>query len=258
MNKSLILLVITCSIAAGLHHVYRAGHRGEVLYKGKTLSYWIEALEEEKPELASNESSSKQVAEAAIRDIGTNAFALLKTMICAKDGNWKRTVSEYLIDSGITGIRLKLPSDNRRRAFKAFEVIGPSSIGTLIPLLQDRYACPEASALLIGYGTNAVVPLLACARNKDKSIRLEALNILGAIHENPDHVVPVLTEGLRDFAPEVRVVCARSLGYYGRYARESIPCLREASTKDESNEVRKWADDSLGRIQTAVDRESFR
>jgi HEAT repeat protein len=75
-----------------------------------------------------------------------------------------------------------------------------------------------------------VLPILLDGmRDPDKDVRIVAATYLGILHESPERSVPALIEGLRDENPEVRRASATALGSFEEGAEEAIPELRRAA-----------------------------
>lgn len=91
--------------------------------------------------------------------------------------------------------------------------------------------------------------LKQAAKDDDRAVRSQALHALGNLgKDDPDAVVPVLVEGLRDVVIEVRITAILALGGIGPEAKAAVPALTNAA-RDGQAAVREAAADALKHIQ---------
>ena len=91
--------------------------------------------------------------------------------------------------------------------------------------------------------------LKLAAKDDDRAVRSQALHALGNLgKDDPDAVVPVLVEGIRDIVIEVRIAAILALGSIGPEAKAAVPALSNAA-RDGQAGVREAATDALKKIQ---------
>jgi RNA polymerase sigma factor (sigma-70 family) len=87
-----------------------------------------------------------------------------------------------------------------------------------------------------------IVPLLLlAAKDKDASIRYQAVMNLSSVHPKSKGLVAALSAALTDENPGTRQQAAGSLGNLGTVAKPALPDLGRAALKDESHAVRHLA-----------------
>jgi HEAT repeat protein len=67
--------------------------------------------------------------------------------------------------------------------------------------------------------------LLQFAANTNIWVRYRAVVSLGAIHADPERVMPVLINALHDPNENIQNVAVQSLGQFGRHAEPAVPAL---------------------------------
>ena len=176
----------------------------------------------------------------------------------------------------------------RKAALKAAAILGAravESIPEVTGALEDPQFSPEAGLALSFMGSPAVTPLRDALQSDQPVVRREALRALGKLRErasiDPQIVVPLLLESLKDGDPQVRQVAATYLGIvrdrpreevagliaalqdpqaevrqaaalalssYGLEAEPAVPALTKASTKDPDEDVKREAARALVHI----------
>lgn len=140
-------------------------------------------------------------------------------------------------------------------AGEALGATGSDGVAVLVKRMaaatpQQHLALVQRSAHLANLGTNAapLVPILVADLQREDGVLVQAaVSSLGSLAIEPGVVVPALTNCLSSRYQSVRSRAARSLGNYGRAARESVPALVMAQG-DPSAEVRIAVTNALGSI----------
>jgi HEAT repeat protein len=78
-------------------------------------------------------------------------------------------------------------------------------------------------------------------------MRLTAIDVLGQLVDEPDQVVPVLTDALHDPTNLVQIRAALGLGNFGPAAKTAVPALVK-SLKGAGPNVGEWAAKALKAI----------
>jgi HEAT repeat protein len=176
----------------------------------------------------------------------------------------------------------------RRAALKAAALLGPRAVESLPDVaaaLSDPAYSPEAGLALSFMGSPAVQTLREAQHSDEPVVRREALRALGKLRErasiDPQLVIPLLLDGLKDSdaavrhvavtylgivrdqpAPEVaglvtaladsvsdvRSAAALALSSYGSDAAPAVPDLTRVSTKDPDDDVKREAARALVHI----------
>jgi HEAT repeat protein len=92
-------------------------------------------------------------------------------------------------------------------------------------------------------GTNAIPALLSATASPSEGTSCGAIEVLGLLQTDAEHVVPVLIKALERTNPAVRRDAGRSLARFGPQAIDSVPLLqslaKDPSTKREARETLK-------------------
>src|SRR5262249_1364688 len=105
------------------------------------------------------------------------------------------------------------------------------------------------SLAYVGPAADAAVPALfqAAKNNSNVIVRFHSILTLGAIHNQPARVIPVLLEFMKDSRVDVRRSAAEALGNYGTNASPALAILSNALNDPELS-VRDAAEDALKKI----------
>ncbi len=178
----------------------------EPAYQGKALSAWMDEWSKSlTADQKSPDRAKRDRARAAIQQIGTNAHPALLTMAGAKDSALKRRIIALANKQSFIRLRFQPADYYHARATYGFSALGPAAkpaVPALINLLHDRDRHVRASAAqclsLIGPEATNAVPALIKALNEEGNgygpVLINSMLALGAIHSEPDSVVPVLLE----------------------------------------------------------------
>ena len=237
MKKRFQLLVVF--ILAGLVLVFLV--RREPEYRGKAVRKWI-------GELNSKSEATSQSARRAVKDIGTNASAILLEKLKQSDPPYKSNLDSILRNQTIVKVDLNRASEAHKQAYEGFSALGQaakSSLPELVKLLDDPPVAQRALYVLCQMD-NAVIPfLLAAATNADPGIRAGALADVGnrAVHDR--EIVAAFVGGLQDPDSKVRWTAANALARYPEDVEVIVPALTQA-LEDSDRMVRSFAAQSLG------------
>src|SRR5438067_494655 len=112
----------------------------------------------------------------------------------------------------------------------------PSDIPPLIKKLKSGPPKARADAakelgkigqVKASYIKEAIPALLTAAKDKDDTVRKEALVALGTANANPEDAVPVMIDGLKSSNDQVKIAAADGLSFFGSDASEALPELRK-------------------------------
>ena len=135
----------------------------------------------------------------------------------------------------------------RKAALKAAAILGPRGVESLPDVaaaLADPAFSPEAGLALSFMGFPAVQPLRDALHSDEPVVRREALRALGKLRErasiDPQLVIPVLLEHLKDADASVRQVAVTYLGIVRDQPQPEVAGLA-AALEDSQAEVRQAA-----------------
>ena len=234
------------------------GH--EVQYQGQPLSYWLTGYDTQPNGRAWNQ------ANAAVRALGTNAIPSLLRMYAESDSGMTRvgnrqTAGERLqaISSGTDYADVPASAAMRHHleASFAFRALGPeasNAVPELVRVFQKNYATLPVlqDGIMeaiggIGPGAKDAVPaLLESLAILPDTGRANVFLELGRIHAEPEQVLPVLTDALRD--PSVKVLRSAlfALAQYGPAARSAVPAIKElANDPHQDPQISTFASQAL-------------
>ena len=216
----------------------------EPVYQGRSLNSWLHDLDSSIQErlpveqvrvLMAEKQKKREVAQEAIRQIGTNALPALITMLRSKDSKLKEKLFVWSTKQPISWLRLQGASERRWLANEGFRVLGEEAepaIPVLIEMLKDRdeVGVPVTTDALMAIGPKAFLAIICALTNQDYRIRIGALFALeeAAPKVSPAIVVPVLVERLTDTNAVVRSLAVFTLGKYASAAKAAIPGLLKA------------------------------
>jgi HEAT repeat protein len=271
----LLLGVLSINIAR------RLAPAREPVHDGKRLRAWLE-------DLNSTSLYTQETAQAAIRELGTNAVPALVQMLQSSDSLFKLRLMKLLGKQSLVRYRFRVAEEDHLLAIKGCRALGPlarPAIPVLIGLLNYCAPANEAacSLIVIDKGifpltravtnenlevavrsaavaqlasgrydeTTAVAALLASLQDRDPEISSQAARALGVLKKRPDLVPNALTQSLNSPSALVRRESAVALGRFGTKAQIALPFLLKA-TEDDDNIVREKAVLALQSISPAA------
>jgi hypothetical protein len=201
-------------------------------YEGKALNAWIDQLQK------SPDGARREEAEAAIRHIGTNALPTLLGMVRTKDSAFKKKLLALANRQTFIKLPLKPAEYYRAKATYGFGALGPAArpaIPALIELLHDNDREVRAYAAqclsLLGPEARDAIPTLIRVLNEEGNgygpVLLNSMLALGAIHSEPEVVVPLLLEYINGGRNDWNY-CAPAMDALGRYrekAKVAVPAI---------------------------------
>lgn len=233
-KRGRILIAVAAVLAIGIIAWAFFGGRSvppEPMYKGKPLSYWLQAYD---PVSGGTNRPNPADADAAMYHAGTNAIPTLLRMV-REEGSMKTRLLNWAYR--IPYFRKYHP---RRPSMEFLVVIlgfhalhedATPAIPELIKILNRNpgLGAMTCSMAVLGQmgpaAADAVPTLLRVATHTNRNVRMGALAALGEIHSDPDKVVPVLIAALHDPSAVNRAVAANSLARFGADAKPAVPAL---------------------------------
>jgi HEAT repeats len=238
--------------------------RDEPVYRGKTLSAWLDERHEPYP----GSVVLTKEAEAAVRAIGADAIPSLMNWLRASDSSGNQFASRVVTRLGVP---LRVPGSYEMQERAAY---GLAALGTVAkPVFPEIAMIALKDARNEGQRINAINALANCdadtmrllaagLKDPDRNIRLSAISALFHLRVAPDEVCLPALEGalndqdaqVRDSAsgtitrfeeeleacaagleqgdPTYRARAARILGSYRTRARKHLPKLEAAADDD--------------------------
>lgn len=244
----MLVLVIGVALAVPASRYPLIGWiRGEDLFEGRPVSYWISALKDA-------DASTRRQAALVLGDACKDAAeddpdcrraipALLETLGDADGFVRKCAATSFILSPRDAAV----PQD-------------PAAIQRLTAALADREVVVRQAAVRALWQAGAVAKeaggvarLREALRDKDDFVRMYAARALARIGPDAKDAVPALLQRLRqDEERDVRKLSAKTLGLIGARAigpqlPETVQVLSEA-LKDEHPGLREYAARSLGQL----------
>jgi HEAT repeat protein len=238
-RRKLLLLGAVALAAAGVGIVWTALSHREPVYHGKSLTAWMDQMYRCQlsartfPELAKAEE-----ARTAIHEIGTNALPSLIRMVRARDSQFKKALLALAANQSVFGLPFKSADYYHNRATWCFRALGRDAkpaFPALIELLHDPDRKVQASAAtclcMLGPEARDAVPALVQTLERgrigDGPVLIEAMLALGAIHSDPEAVLPVLLEYVNGSRKDwnYSAPAMDALGRYREQARSTVPAI---------------------------------
>ena len=229
MKRRLIMIAAVIVLLVGLVWQVLTMVPREPVYHGRPLSDWLMGFES--AVLPRDLDTPTKV----VNEAGTNAIPTLLRMMRAHDSPPKAWFFTLMEKQHVIEIQHVNPLLLNDAAYQGFRVLGPraaSAVPELIKIYDRHFSFGsqlDAGLALaeIGPPARAAIPsLLRETRNTNEDISLVAIKGLGAIHEDPDAVVPVLIQRLLDIRLTA-ISAVQVLGQYGPDAKASVPALTE-------------------------------
>jgi HEAT repeat protein len=254
-----LLLALVAGVAAAVWYYRAAPTQPAVSVVARNDDRWLDDLQSRTPK-------DVERATAELEERGSAALPVIR-----------RTLQ----DGGADPAR-------RKAALKAAAILGPRAVESLPEVsaaLADPALSPDAGVALSFMGSAAVQPLRDARVSDQPVVRREALRALGKLRErasiDPQLVIPLLLESLKDSDASVRQVSATYLGIvrdrpkdevagliaalgddeatvraaaalalssYGADAAPAVPALTKASAKDPDDDVKQEASRALMHI----------
>jgi len=253
-RNSKFLCLLLCAGIGGVFPAWSA----EPKYGGKSLSKWLELYQK-----ADEGTSDERKAEAAVRNIGSNAVPQLTKWVASDDLDEQfRAKSGFQILGPVAALAAPalgkmLASTNEVIAFMAGQCLGhigaPALPELLAGLTNRHFRVGTAAALaIVELGTNATpaIPIfLRHLEHPNHFYRERAADALGNLHIEPETVVPALTRILKDDSEAARYLAIRGLGNFESQARTAVPAITVLLTDSEGG-IREAATNALRKIAT--------
>src|SRR3954463_12818626 len=224
-KRSAVLIVFGLAIVSVVIFSQLRGVH-EPVFEGRKLTSWLERHVPSSSADPPYNSPGWHKAEAALRQIGTNAIPTLLKMIEAKDPPpWMLNMMQWGERHRVIRRRYRWANERNEEAEYAFSVLktnGAQAVPELIRIYQ-RNASPSSqrcAALALGHfghAAEAAVPVLI--RNfghTDRQVRFYAVSAVMSIGGKAELVVPALTGALKDSSVDVRWNAMEGLERYGR------------------------------------------
>jgi hypothetical protein len=223
---AVLLVAVVCLIA----WLVLRSNNSEPIYQGRRLSYWLQGYE------PGSRSPTPYEANEAVRKIGTNSIPTLLRFLRKTDSKFRVALASLIAKQHIFKKNLKLAEVYNYEAILGIQALGPmasNAVPDLIKIYQENRVTPFNNKLTvsqlfaeIGPGAKDAIPvLIADAASSNLVLRSGAVWTLGQLHSDPQTVVPVLAQSLRDSTANVRGTAANGLAAFGPAAKSAVPEL---------------------------------
>jgi hypothetical protein len=227
-NRSKLLIAIgSMAAVGGLLSVLHLGKR-ESMYQGQSVSGWLTVYRES--QRTNGDTAQRELAVAAIKAMGTNAFPVLLRHIAYETPSWLTFVGRRL--PGPIAMRIFKSRFVRASVFTKVELeeaareilpeLGTNALSTmpkLTMMMQDGnhpQVAIRAAHLLSRMGLQGFHMLVSALDRTNQPFRAEIVNAL-AIGSAPvvgtNLCLPRIKAALEDQDPIVRIVATNSVAY---------------------------------------------
>src|SRR5437870_9613787 len=203
MNKSRIIAsAIVSVIVAGI--AFFAFRSREPVYQGRPLSAWLEDLDYGRP---SFRREAVGQAEAAVRQIGTNAVPFLVGMMRCKDSPFRKKMIALCSKQSFIKFPFRPPADTLqwRGALGIYSLgpVGKAAIPELINLLTNQHTWIRGRAAMalgkIGPDAAVAVPhLINALADKDEDVRACTCAVLSDLGPAAAGALPAVVECMKE------------------------------------------------------------
>jgi len=171
----------------------------EPVYQGKPLRVWLKRYG------GTGGGLSDKQAEAAIRQIGTNAIPLCLKIITTRESPLERKLMALIPNQWLARFHLRNVYAYRFQGAYGLGALDDAeakpAVAPLVALLNHRdpdvrYIAAFTLELLGAVASNAVPALIKCLQDPDFRVQQIAIQVLGRLHQEPERVIPVLVEFL--------------------------------------------------------------
>lgn len=259
----------------------RPGDPPEPVYRGKTLSAWLDGRRAtpQGPVVLSDE------VVAAVRALGPEAVPTLLAWLRVSDSSVNRH-ARFLLEKRL-GLPLRVPSnrEKRMRAMYGFRALGQAASSAFPAIVAialnspDDWQRGDAINALTQSDADTMRRLAEGLKSPDREVRLRAIFALACIRIAPDEVclpalegavlndpdpevraraaraITLFNENLKNYAawlthrdPEMRVFCAQAVRDYRTRARPFLSDL-EAAGHDDDPKVRSAVAEAIQKVR---------
>ena len=260
----IVLAVLLMAVAGVIAWQVLHSQEAEPVYQGKGLRVWLREYDRNWNAYDEEAVKSRNMAEGAVRQIGTNSIPNLLRMLSKKDSPavaklvdlWNRRINSFPVWLRYPGWYENQAAFQNTDAAAGFEILGAEA-QQAVPALTRIYeqnispSSQRATAralIAIGPMAGTTIPsFLRMVTNSSADARFTAVYALSQVHAEARLAVPALTESLKDTDYLVRLFAARGLGDYGTNAQQAVPAL-VLLLSDPHRHVRPMATNALKKI----------
>lgn len=250
MRKLLRIAVPALGVLLFACLLWRVAHSDQPVYMGKSLYGW---LLKHADAAAAGDRASRDQAELAIRNIGSNALPTLLAWISKRDTPLRKKVLAALGERGRAMLHLHQAQDYHALTTYACGVLkslAKPMVPDLVILLKDSDPYVRSSAAFaldqIGPTAEAAIPALVDSL-ADREAMNNAMQALKDIGARADQVLPVSTQWLCSTNKDVQMAAMWALGQWGTNAQAAVPKVRQFLA-DPDLGIRLSATNALNRI----------
>lgn len=238
MSRRTVVVGIAVLAIAAAGAWWWPNSRDEPVYRGKTLSAWLDERHEPSP----GSVVLTKEAEAAVRAIGADAIPSLMNWLRASDSSGDQVASRVVTRLGVP-LRVPGSYEMQERAAYGLAALGPVAKPVfpeiaMIALKDARNEGQRINAInaLTNCDADTMRLLAAGLKDPDRNIRLSAISALFHIRVAPDEVcLPALEGALEDQDAQVR---ASACGTITRFEEELEACAAGLERDDPTYRAR--------------------
>jgi HEAT repeat protein len=252
MRKRVQVALAILSVALVSVIVWHGSHEREPVYQGKGLRAWLGEYYDWGFSSSTVARNGRNAAEAAVRQIGTNAIPTLLDMLRKKDSPlvtklipvWSRHVARtpylpmWVAFPSWYQVHAEVLNHQASMGFEILRTNARPAVPALINLYEENISPSSqnyVSRSLIAIGpdaTRAAIPsFLRGTASPNVLVRKNAVMALSQVHDEPSLVVSTLAKSLNDNNVTIRVSAAWGLGAFGREVRQAISLAEPVLTQ---------------------------
>jgi hypothetical protein len=189
------------------------------------------------PKRCEGDEPESEKADAAIRQVGTNAIPLLLRRMRAHDSPFRARLVALAERTFLIKWPVESEDTQHFQAVRGFTALGPDGRYAVAELMQiyerNNAAKLKLSALKalhnMGPDASEAIPLFlrTLTNSSPPFFRWLAIDALEHMDVQPEILVPVLIKSLSDSNLQVRFTAVERLGKFGPQARAAVPQLLE-------------------------------
>lgn len=206
----------------------------EPRYHGRRLTSWLQQY----TDLSQSETNRWTEARDAIRAIGAKrSLPILLKLITARDGAFRKWAMELSDKFNLRFLHWHDETESHISGLAGFEVLGSNAapaLGTLTKLLNDKNNAFMAARCLEHIGKPAEAALCQCLTNQDWRVRSLSVSALAEVTDDVETYISRAKSCLKDTNSSVRVAAVEGIGAQVNAPDLVVPILNETlnSTDD--------------------------
>ena len=207
----------------------------EARYRGRSLTSWLQRCSD----TPLDETQRLQEAQDAVRVIGAKrALPKLLDLVEAKDDPASTWIIKQSEEWRIQFLRWHTAQDFQMLGIAGFDALGTNAapaVGELTKLLDDDEHAFTALRCLIGIGTPAEASVSEALTKENRQVRYFATQQFAWVTDDDKVFLARMRDCLKDPDASVRVAAIQGIGAQTQAPEEAIPILMSVLEKNDGN-----------------------